>query len=197
MHAFKSFPRWYQCAIGGTLSPSYPRSIRVNKMDDHLHQLSQRLGEQLLQRNWRIATAESCTGGGVAAAITAIPGSSAWFEYGIVSYANAAKEKLLGVSSETLAREGAVSEAVVIEMARGVLALSGADIAVAISGVAGPSGGSPEKPVGTVWFAWAKATGEIKTELKFFDGDRVEVQKQAVVWALGGVALYGVVLMCV
>lgn len=153
-------------------------------MDDHLHQLSQRLGEQLLQRNWRIASAESCTGGGVAAAITAIPGSSAWFEYGIVSYANAAKEKLLGVSSETLAREGAVSEAVVIEMARGVLALSGADIAVAISGVAGPSGGSPEKPVGTVWFAWVTATGEIKTELKFFDGDRVEVQRLAVVWAL-------------
>ncbi|HCS65165.1 MAG TPA: damage-inducible protein CinA [Cellvibrio sp.] len=159
-------------------------------MDDHLHQLSQRLGEKLLQRNWRIATAESCTGGGVAAAITAIPGSSAWFEYGIVSYANAAKEKLLGVSSETLAREGAVSEAVVIEMARGVLALSGADIAVAISGVAGPSGGSPEKPVGTVWFAWATATGEIKTELKWFDGDRVEVQRLAVVWALeGGVIL--------
>jgi nicotinamide-nucleotide amidase len=157
-------------------------------MDDHLHQLSQRLGEQLLQRNWRIATAESCTGGGVAAAITAISGSSAWFEYGIVSYANAAKEKLLGVS-ETLAREGAVSEAVVIEMARGVLALSGADIAVAISGVAGPSGGSPEKPVGTVWFAWVTATGEIKTELKHFDGDRAEVQKQAVVLALEGVMI--------
>lgn len=155
-------------------------------MDDHLLQLSQRLGEQLQQRNWRIATAESCTGGGVAAAITAIPGSSAWFEYGIVSYANAAKEKLLGVSSETLAHDGAVSEAVVIEMARGVLALSGADIAVAISGVAGPSGGSPEKPVGTVWFAWAMATGEIKTELKRFDGDRAEVQERAVVWALKG-----------
>jgi len=155
-------------------------------MDDHLHQLSQRLGEQLLQRNWRIATAESCTGGGVAAAITAIPGSSAWFEYGIVSYANAAKEKLLGVSSETLAREGAVSEAVVIEMARGVLALSGADIAVAVSGVAGPSGGSPEKPVGTVWFAWVMTTGEMKTELKHFDGDRAEVQRLAVVWALEG-----------
>ena len=155
-------------------------------MDDHLYQLSQRLGEQLLQRNWRIATAESCTGGGVAAAITAIPGSSAWFEYGIVSYANAAKEKLLGVSSETLAREGAVSETVVIEMARGVLALSGADIAVAISGVAGPSGGSVEKPVGTVWFAWVMATGEIKTELKYFDGDREKVQMQAVVWALEG-----------
>jgi len=156
-------------------------------MDDHLHQLSQRLGEQLLQRNWRIATAESCTGGGVAAAITAIPGSSTWFEYGIVSYANAAKEKLLGVSREILDREGAVSEAVVIEMARGVLALSGADIAVAISGVAGPSGGSPEKPVGTVWFAWVAATGEFKTELKHFDGDRVEVQRLAVVCALEGV----------
>lgn len=153
-------------------------------MDDHLRQLSQRLGEQLLKRNWRIATAESCTGGGVAAAITAIPGSSAWFEYGIVSYANAAKEKLLGVSGETLTREGAVSEAVVIEMARGVLALSGANITVAISGVAGPGGGSPEKPVGTVWFAWAMARGEIKTELKWFDGNRAEVQKQAVVWAL-------------
>jgi nicotinamide-nucleotide amidase len=155
-------------------------------MDDHLYQVSQRLGEQLLQRNWRIATAESCTGGGVAAAITAIPGSSAWFEYGIVSYANAAKEKLLRVSSETLAREGAVSEAVVIEMARGVLALSGADIAVAVSGVAGPSGGSPEKPVGTVWFAWVVATGGIKTELKWFEGDRETVQKQAVVCVLEG-----------
>jgi len=153
-------------------------------MDDQLHQLSQRLGEQLLQRNWRIATAESCTGGGVAAAITAIPGSSAWFEYGIVSYANAAKEKLLGVCRETLEREGAVSEAVVIEMARGVLALSAADIAVAISGVAGPGGGSPEKPVGTVWFAWAMATGEIKTELKWFDGDREDVQRAAVLWVL-------------
>jgi nicotinamide-nucleotide amidase len=153
-------------------------------MDDHLYQLSQRLGEQLLQRNWRIATAESCTGGGVAAAITAIPGSSAWFEYGIVSYANVAKEKLLGVFHETLEREGAVSEAVVIEMARGVLALSGADIAVAISGIAGPSGGSVEKPVGTVWFGWANAAGDIKTELKWFDGDRAAVQKQAVSFAL-------------
>ena len=156
-------------------------------MDDHLHQLSQRLGEQLLQRNWRIATAESCTGGGVAAAITAIPGSSAWFEYGIVSYANTAKEKLLGVSSKTLAREGAVSEAVVVEMARGVLALSGADIAVAISGVAGPSGGSAEKPVGTVWFAWVMKNGKIKTELQHIEGDRNEVQMQAVICALNGV----------
>lgn len=153
-------------------------------MNDHLHTLSQRIGEHLLARNWRIATAESCTGGGVAAAITAIAGSSAWFEYGIVSYANTAKEKLLGVSSESLEREGAVSETVVIQMARGALALSGANIAVAISGVAGPSGGSPEKPVGTVWFAWAMATGEVKTQLKNFTGDRAEIQKQSVICAL-------------
>lgn len=159
-------------------------------MDDQLYQLSQRLGEHLRHRNWRIATAESCTGGGLAAAITAIPGSSAWFEYGIVSYANTAKEKLLGVSSETLAREGAVSEAVVIEMALGVLALSGADIAVAISGIAGPGGGSAAKPVGTVWFAWANSTGEIKTELKHFDGDRAEVQRLAVLSALDDAIIF-------
>jgi nicotinamide-nucleotide amidase len=155
-------------------------------MDDHLYQLSQRLGKQLLQRNWRIATAESCTGGQVAAAITVIPGSSEWFEYGVVSYANAAKQKLLEVSGDTIAREGAVSEAVVIEMALGVLRLSNADIAVAISGIAGPGGGSSEKPVGTVWFAWAKATGEIKTELTRFDGGRESVQKQAALKALQG-----------
>ncbi len=155
-------------------------------MDNYLLQLSQHLGDRLLQHNQRIATAESCTGGGVAAAITAIPGSSAWFEYGIVSYANTAKQKLLGVNAATLEREGAVSEAVVIEMARGVLALAEADIAVAISGVAGPGGGSLEKPVGTVWFAWVTKNAEIKTELKIFDGDRAGIQKQAVVFALEG-----------
>lgn len=151
---------------------------------DHLQQLTQCLGEQLLARNLRIATAESCTGGGVAAAITAIAGSSAWFEYGIVSYSNAAKGKLLGVSADTLLHEGAVSEAVVIEMARGALTISGADISIATSGVAGPSGGSPENPVGTVWFAWAKATGEIKAELMHFDGDRAEVQRKAIFFGL-------------
>jgi nicotinamide-nucleotide amidase len=181
---FKLFARWHQWLIDGTLTSFNSRKSGVNIMDDHLLQLSQHLGEQLLARNWRIATAESCTGGGVAAAITAIAGSSAWFEYGIVSYANAAKEKLLGVSHATLACEGAVSEAVVIEMARGALNISGADISVAISGVAGPSGGSPEKPVGTVWFALARATGEIKTELKYFAGDRETVQQQAVIFAL-------------
>ena len=148
--------------------------------------LSQRLGEQLHRLNWRVATAESCTGGAVAAAITAVTGSSGWFEYGIVSYANAAKEKLLGVSRDLLEREGAVSEAVVIAMVQGVLGLSGADIAVAISGIAGPGGGSAEKPVGTVWFAWGTATGEMQTEVKNFSGDRTEVQNAALVWALQG-----------
>ena len=155
-------------------------------MGDRLHQLSLQLGQQLRQRNWRVATAESCTGGGVAAAITAIAGSSEWFEYGVVSYANSAKVKLLGVSEESIAREGAVSEAVVLEMVRGLLILSDAEIAVAISGIAGPGGGSPEKPVGSVWFAWGAATGEIRTKLKRFSGDRQSVQAQAVLWAFEG-----------
>ena len=132
-------------------------------MTDHkpLLQLAAELGDALQLRQWRVATAESCTGGGIAAAITAIPGSSNWFEYGLVTYANAAKQHLLGVDSETLSNEGAVSENVVRQMAAGTLSLTGADIAVAVSGIAGPGGGSAEKPVGTVWFAWAIA----KTEL--------------------------------
>ncbi len=158
-------------------------------MDDYLLRLSQRLGEQLLQRHWRIATAESCTGGGLSAAITAVAGSSNWFEYGIVSYANVAKQKLLGVSAETLDQYGAVSKAVVIEMARGLLNLSAANIAVATSGIAGPTGGSPEQPVGTVWFAWALATGEIHAELKCFSGERIEIQQQAVAHALEGLLI--------
>lgn len=151
-----------------------------------LLQLSQLLGEKLLARNWRVATAESCTGGGIAAAITAVAGSSSWFEYGIVSYANQAKQKLLQVNSQTLAQEGAVSQAVVEEMVAGVLALSGADIAVAVSGVAGPSGGSIEKPVGTVWFAWGLATGAIHSQCFHFSGDRATVQEQSVVQGIKG-----------
>lgn len=155
-------------------------------MNESPLQLARHLGDALAARQWRVATAESCTGGGVAAAITAIPGSSAWFEYGIVSYANAAKEKMLGVSAQTLSRDGAVSEATVIEMARGALAISGADIAVAISGIAGPGGGSPDKPVGTVWFAWAKKTGEVQAEQRLFTGDRAGIQQQSVCFALQG-----------
>ena len=151
-----------------------------------LLQLSSLLGDRLLAHGWRLATAESCTGGGIAAAITAIAGSSSWFEYGIVSYANSAKEQLLRVNPQTLVENGAVSQAVVEEMLAGVLALSNADIAVAVSGVAGPTGGTAEKPVGTVWFAWGLANGEICSESFHFAGDRDAVQSQAVVQGLNG-----------
>ncbi len=148
--------------------------------------ISSLLGEKLLANGWRVATAESCTGGGIAAAITAVAGSSSWFECGIVSYANSAKEKLLHVNPQTLLEHGAVSQAVVEEMVAGVLNLSDADIAVAVSGVAGPTGGTAEKPVGTVWFAWGLASGEIYSKCFHFVGDRSSVQSQAVVQGLGG-----------
>ncbi len=159
-------------------SPSLP--------DSFLLQLSELLGQKLQARTWRVATAESCTGGGISAAITAVAGSSAWFEYGIVSYANQAKQTLLKVDSKILAQEGAVSQAVVEQMVAGVLVLANADIAVAVSGIAGPSGGTTEKPVGTVWFAWGLASGEIYSECFLFAGDRVAVQQQSVMQALNG-----------
>ena len=148
------------------------------------------VGESLRARDWRIATAESCTGGGVSAAITAIPGSSQWFEYGIVAYANAAKQHLLNVSENNLATNGAVSEATVLQMIDGILALSAADIAVAVSGIAGPGGGGVDKPIGTVWFAWGSATGERKALCRHFQGERREVQSSAVIEALRGVLVF-------
>jgi nicotinamide-nucleotide amidase len=135
-------------------------------------------------------TAESCTGGAISAAITAIAGSSAWFEYGLVSYSNTAKQQLLGVNAATLASNGAVSEAVVGEMACGALRVAGADIAVAVSGIAGPSGGTHEKPVGTVWLAWALKSGELKAQCFQFKGDRHQVQAQAVAAALAGLLVF-------
>lgn len=155
-------------------------------MNSELQALSAALGNALRLRGWRVATAESCTGGGVAAAITLTPGSSAWFEYGFVSYANTAKRALLGVQPSTLEHHGAVSEAVVLEMVNGALKVAEADIAVAISGVAGPGGGSTDRPVGSVWFAWGVASGERATALHKFPGDRLAVQQQAVIRALEG-----------
>ena len=151
--------------------------------------LSRRLGDCLAQRGWLAATAESCTGGGIAAAITEVPGSSAWFEYGLVTYANKAKQSLLGVSEDLLAREGAVSESVVKAMALGALEVSGADLTVAVSGIAGPGGGSADKPVGRVWFAWASHNAggsRVKTLRREFSGDRRSVREQTVVCALEG-----------
>lgn len=149
--------------------------------------LARRLGEELEARGMRAATAESCTGGGVAAAITDIAGSSAWFVGALVTYTNEAKQQLLGVRAETLERFTAVSEATVIEMAEGGLARTGADVCVAISGVAGPGGGTAQTPVGTVWFAWAVRGQASRSHLSVFQGDRRQVREQAVKQALGGI----------
>lgn len=154
--------------------------------DNLLLRLAAELGAALQERQWRVATAESCTGGGISAAITAVPGSSVWFEYGLVTYANAAKQHLLGVDGRTLASEGAVSEQVVRQMVDGALALSGADIAVAVSGIAGPGGGTPAKPVGTVWFAWAVAKGAQIAQCHHLNGERRDVQQASVAIALQG-----------
>ncbi|MES2673390.1 MAG: CinA family protein [Pseudomonadota bacterium] len=155
-----------------------------------INSLCEVLGQHLLLRQWRVATAESCTGGGLAAAITQIAGSSAWFECGIVSYGNRIKQKLLQVSAGALAADGAVSEAVVIQMVKGVLSLSDADIAVAVSGIAGPSGGSTDKPVGTVWFAWAHANADVRTQVFHFVGDRAQIQHQAIAQGLRGLLTF-------
>ncbi|MDA0705527.1 MAG: nicotinamide-nucleotide amidohydrolase family protein [Proteobacteria bacterium] len=161
-------------------------------MADHeaIEKLARALVEELTAAGKAVSTAESCSGGWVAKAITDIAGSSAVFHYGIVSYSNGAKESLLGVRNETLEEHGAVSKAVVIEMAEGVLNLSVADIAVAVSGVAGPTGGSEQKPVGTVWFAWMVRDGSklrSTTSCEHFDGDRDLVRELSVVHALQGV----------
>jgi nicotinamide-nucleotide amidase len=161
-------------------------------MADHesIQKLAEALVQELTAANKAVATAESCTGGWVAKAITDIAGSSAVFGYGVVSYANGAKESILGVKNQTLEDHGSVSAEVVAEMANGSLRLSGADISVAVSGVAGPTGGSEEKPVGTVWFAWAirdGANANVDTRCEHFSGDRDLVREASVAYALQGV----------
>ncbi len=152
--------------------------------------LAQKVGETLLAKGMKLATAESCTGGWVAQAVTAVAGSSGWFDCGFVSYSNTAKQKMLGVDPAVLEAKGAVSEAVVAQMAEGALRNSDANIAVAISGIAGPGGGSEDKPVGTVWLAWAIDGHPTVTCLSFFNGDRDEIRQQAVEQALEGVMAY-------
>lgn len=155
-------------------------------MDAELVALSAALAAPCRQRRLSIATAESCTGGWVAQVITHTAGSSAWFERGFVTYSNAAKRELLGVREATLAAHGAVSEAVAGEMATGALAHSTAAIALAITGIAGPDGGSPAKPVGTVCFGWCRTGETPQTETRHFAGDREAVRRQAVIHALRG-----------
>lgn len=153
-------------------------------VDDALVSLSEKVGKTLKERGWMLALAESCTGGGVAEAVTSVPGSSAWFERGFVTYSNEAKIEMLGVSPQTLAGHGAVSVETVREMAVGALARSHAQAAIAISGIAGPDGGTPGKPVGTVCFAWAIRNGILHCEQRQLDGDRQSVRRQAAQYAL-------------
>jgi nicotinamide-nucleotide amidase len=149
-----------------------------------------RVAERLQGAGRSLVVAESCTGGWVAKACTDLPGSSRWFLGGVVTYSDDLKMGLLGVSADTLRLQGAVSQAVVREMAVGALERLGGDISVAVSGIAGPDGGVPAKPVGTVWFAWAVRHAdqlEVRTALERFDGDREAIRRQAVASALGGV----------
>lgn len=163
-------------------------------MDTHpapdLGRIISELADHLLSRGWHLVTAESCTGGWVAKACTDRPGSSRWFRGGAIVYTDELKTVMLGVRPGTLAEAGAVSEATVREMAAGALEHLGGDVAVAVSGIAGPDGGTPAKPVGTVWIAWAFRSGsatEIRVQHHRFDGDRGQVRLQAVVAALAGV----------
>ena len=152
-----------------------------------LESLAAEVGQVLGRKGWRLVTAESCTGGWIAQASTAIAGSSEWFERGFVTYSNEAKQEMLGVQAETLMHHGAVSEVTVREMAVGALAASRAQVAVAVSGIAGPSGGSAAKPVGTVWIAWAVVTGRVGATRYHFAGDRQAIRAQTVQQALKGV----------
>jgi nicotinamide-nucleotide amidase len=149
--------------------------------------LAAQLGGLLKSHGLMLATAESCTGGGVAQVVTEVAGSSAWFERGFVTYSNLSKQEMLGVLEVTLDRYGAVSEAVVREMVEGALHHSHAQLALAVSGIAGPGGGTQDKPVGTIWFAWGMRHGAIHAQRHQLAGNRAEVRAQAVRIALQGI----------
>ena len=152
-------------------------------MNEAINYLAQMLGNKLLAKRWQISCAESCTGGGVGYAITSISGSSAWFKKGFITYSNDAKHDMLGVSEHTLNQYGAVSAATVEEMAAGAAKHANAEVAIAISGIAGPNGGTPDKPVGTVWFGFF-INGQNLSQKLLIDGDRQTVRIKAVEFAL-------------
>jgi nicotinamide-nucleotide amidase len=157
-----------------------------------LDALAGQIGTVLGKHGHKLAAAESCTGGWVCQAVTGVAGSSAWFDCGFVTYSNSAKQRLLGVPESVLADFGAVSEETVRAMAAGALRNSPADCVVAVSGIAGPTGATPGKPVGTVWFAWQRREGRCATRRMQFDGDRRSVRGQAVAVALQGILeMYG------
>jgi nicotinamide-nucleotide amidase len=149
-----------------------------------LEALAAELGVALQRKGWLLATAESCTGGWLAQVVTSVAGSSGWFDRGFVTYSNAAKQDMLGVRAETLAQFGAVSEQTAIEMVRGALAHSAANLAIAITGIAGPGGGMPAKPVGTVCFAWALAGQPGISSTQQFSGYRSQIRAASVAFAL-------------
>lgn len=155
-------------------------------MGNDLHQLAEKLGKQLKIYGYKLATAESCTGGWIAQAITEIPGSSAWFDRGFVTYSNNAKVKMLGVSQQTLDHHGAVSAETAQQMAAGALLNSEADWAIAVTGIAGPDGGSLEKPVGTVFVAWQCKNRPVLIEKLQLTGTRYDIRQQTVRIALDG-----------
>ncbi|MBT2321004.1 CinA family protein [Variovorax paradoxus] len=155
----------------------------MNEPEHETPALAGQLAELLQQKGWMLATAESCTGGLIAGACTELSGSSLWFERGFVTYSNAAKSELLGVDAALIAAHGAVSEPVARAMAEGAVARSQAQAVVSVTGVAGPTGGTAEKPVGTVWFGWSVA-GKVRTERRRFDGDRAAVRAATVRYAL-------------
>lgn len=159
-------------------------------MDTELFELAEQVGHILKVRRKTIATAESCTGGGIAQAITEVPGSSVWFDRGFVTYSNTAKVQMLGVNPQTLEHYGAVSAETAVEMAAGALARSDADVAVAVTGIAGPDGETPDKPIGTVFIAWVHKNGEAKTVKKKFAGNRRQIREQTVKSALEGIWLF-------
>ena len=152
--------------------------------DQELQALAAQLGDCLFARNMRLAAAESCTGGWLAKIITDLPGSSSWFSGSLVTYSNEAKQQILGVQKRTLDEFGAVSGETVVEMSAGVLAHMDADVALSISGIAGPGGGSDEKSVGLVWFGWGGRDNPVRAESHVFEGDREAVRRQAVEKAL-------------
>ena len=153
------------------------------RMEEYVHELA----GKLTAHGWMLATAESCTGGLIACELTNVSGSSGWYLGGVVAYANSVKQTLLDVPAETLATHGAVSREVVLAMALGAARRLGAQCALSVSGVAGPTGGTPEKPVGTVWIGWA-VNGAADAELFRFDGDRMAVKRQSALAAVRGMA---------
>jgi nicotinamide-nucleotide amidase len=159
----------------------------MDTSDENLGLLAHEVAEAVQQQKLMLVTAESCTGGWIAKTLTDLPGSSAWFDAGVVTYSYEAKEALLGVNPRTLEHAGAVSEETVLEMVSGALARFGAGVAVAVTGIAGPSGGTPGKPVGTVWIGWKRRGGYAHARLFHFPGDREAVRRQTVAAALIGV----------